>query len=111
MRPSAILAAALGLAGCGLAIDPDKVKPPVECVSTGCGGLACGASDNCGNPCTPGSGCTITHVLEGGLGPGAGPAQASAAGGHALRRGTSAASAGAAATAGGHAVSEGRVSQ
>lgn len=60
-----VLAAALllGLAGCSLSIDPDKVpEPPAQgCTPTGCAGKLCGFND-CGNICQPGSGCTGTCV-------------------------------------------------
>lgn len=58
-----VLAAALllGLAGCSLSIDPDKVPaPPAQgCTPTGCAGKTCGYND-CGNVCQPGSGCSGT---------------------------------------------------
>lgn len=64
MRSHALAAALLlGLAGCSLSIDPDKVpEPPTQgCVPTGCAGKGCGYND-CGNVCQPGSGCTGTCV-------------------------------------------------
>lgn len=62
MRSHALAAALLlGLAGCSLSIEPDKVpEPPYQgCVPTGCAGKGCGYND-CGTVCQPGSGCTGT---------------------------------------------------
>lgn len=64
MRVQALAAALLlGLGGCSLSIDPDKVpEPPSQaCTPTGCAGKTCGYND-CGNVCQPGSGCTGTCV-------------------------------------------------
>ncbi|MBI5068650.1 MAG: hypothetical protein HZB56_10455 [Deltaproteobacteria bacterium] len=62
MRVQALAAALLlGLGGCSLSIDPDKVPEPLaqSCTPTGCAGKSCGYND-CGNVCQPGSGCTGT---------------------------------------------------
>jgi len=62
MRSHALAAALLlGLTGCSLSIEPDKVPEPAfqGCVPTGCAGKGCGYND-CGNVCQPGSGCTGT---------------------------------------------------
>lgn len=64
MRVQALAAALLlGLGGCSLSIDPDKVPapPPQTCTPTGCAGKTCGYND-CGNVCQPGSGCSGTCV-------------------------------------------------
>lgn len=105
-----VLGALLGLSGCSLTLDPEGVPSPqpAACVSTGCSSVACGGVDNCNNACGPGSGCTVTHAVQGRFGPGAG--STAAPGGHAVARGTLAGSTAEAAAPSGHSISQGNLS-
>lgn len=110
MRRIALVSALLlGLSGCSLLIDPDKVPEPKPnaCVPV-CSGVACGAGNGCGAACAPGSGCTVGHLLRGRLTPGAGNASATAA--HSVARGTLATAEAAPATPGSHSISQGTLS-
>jgi hypothetical protein len=109
---AALAGAALLLGGCSLTIDPNSVPPPPPpCVSTGCGSVICGGTDNCGTVCGAGSGCVLGHAIRGGT-MNEGGGNASAAAGHAVQNGiigTSAA--GPQGAAAGHSISQGNISQ
>lgn len=108
MRRIAVVSALLlGLSGCSLVIDPDKVAPPKACVPV-CSGATCGASNGCGSTCAAGSGCTVGHLIKGQLTPGAG--NAAAAGSHRVARATLTGTEASPAAPGAHSISQGTLS-
>src|SRR5512145_926134 len=64
LRLFAVFGAAMSISGCTCVIDPEGVEPPVVCVAD-CTGKACGVVE-CGTTCAPGSGCVVTHSIQGG---------------------------------------------